>query len=61
MPELVDGKNCLLSCNEQQMLKNIDKVINSKELRKEIGANARSTYEKKYAPKIILKKFLNLL
>ena len=59
MPELIHEKNCLLSCNHEQMLENLIRVINTKELRLQIGRNARSTYEKKYAPKIILEKLLS--
>ncbi len=59
MPELIHKKNCLLSSSDEQMFMNLSKVINSRELREEIGKNARSTYEENYAPKIIVEKLLS--
>jgi|LGOV01.1.fsa_nt_gb glycosyltransferase involved in cell wall biosynthesis len=38
----------------------LDKLIKDKELRKELGKNARLTIEKKYAPEVIAKEYLNL-
>ncbi len=38
----------------------LDKLIKDKELRKELGKNARLTIEKKYAPEVIAKDYLNL-
>lgn len=38
----------------------LDKLIKDKELRKELGKNARLTIEKKYTPEVIAKEYLNL-
>ena len=54
MPELIHEKNCLLSCNHEQMLENLIRVINTKELRLQIDKNAKST-KKNYAPKLFRK------
>ncbi len=59
MPELSHMKNCLLSNNENEMLKNIDLAIHDNNLRDFIGKNARLTYEKYWTPAKVFNKIIS--
>ena len=52
IPELEDGKNCLLGNSADQLADLCAKVYNNPQLQAELSRNARKTYEKYFSPVI---------
>lgn len=60
MPELIDGKNCLLGDEPQDFLRLLDMAAGDAALRRRIGASARRTYENRYHPQAIAQRLADL-
>ena len=56
-----DGSNGFLASNEEQWLEKLSRLIDSAELRRQLGAAGRQTIEQKYSAAVWAPKILHII
>lgn len=56
IPELQDGKNCMLASSGREFAEKISRVFSSNRIRKKISKNAKSDFEKYFDAKVAVKE-----
>lgn len=56
IPELQDGKNCMLASSGKEFAEKISRVFSSNRIRKKISKNAKSDFDKYFDAKVAIKE-----
>ncbi len=61
MPELIDGENCLLGSDENDIIEKIGQALDDASLRRRLGSAARSTYDSVYHPARVASRIVEMI